>query len=109
MADKTREQKLEEAQREQHRLKEQRKPIITEVNRSKRKLRKINSEISKVGQRIYNLKHDGDVPEITDHAIVRYLERVKGVDILELKAEVANHKSAHKKGNVIVTVNEEKE
>ena len=100
----TREEKLQEKQRE-HRallnkievLQQQKKPI-------ENKLRKLNSKLKSVGQAIYDLKHEGDTPEVTDHAIVRYLERVEKVDIQELKLKVMSDKNAHKEGNVIVTV-----
>lgn len=105
--DMTREEKLTSKMRE-HRellseiecLRKQRQPIDN-------KLRKLNSKLHKLGQAIYDLKHSGMVPEVTDHAIVRYLQRVKGMNINDLKVEVAEHKQAVKQGNVIVTVNEE--
>lgn len=59
-----------------------------------------------VGNAIYDLKHEGDTPHITDHAIVRYLERVEGRDIRELKLAVAKHQDSVKVGNVVVTVND---
>lgn len=100
-----RKEKLAKAQKEHRQLLDERKPIVTEYNRVHRKLLNINDKIRSKGQAIYALKHDGETPEVTDHAVVRYLERVKGVDILDLKAEVANHKNAHREGNVVVTVN----
>lgn len=74
-------------------------------------LNKRRSKISKrkrdIANAIYDLLHEsGEVPSVTDHAIVRYLERIEGVDIQELKIKVANHKQAERQGNVIVTVNE---
>ena len=81
-------------------LRKQRAPI-------ENKLRKLNSRLHQVGMAIYDMKHAGHTPEVTDHAIVRYLERIEGVDILELKLKVSNHKLATKVGNVIVTVNED--
>lgn len=56
---------------------------------------------------IYDLRHTenaDNVPEITDHAIVRYLQRVKGMDMNELKLEIAREKNIVKDGNVIITV-----
>lgn len=78
-------------------------------------LRTLNHRRSKIGKRkkaianaIYDLLHEnGEVPSVTDHAIVRYLERIQGVDIQQLKIDVANHKQAERQGNVIVTVNED--
>lgn len=78
-------------------------------------LKKLNLRRSKISKRkqaianaIYDLLHeDGNVPSVADHAIVRYLERVKGMDIQQLKIEISNHKQAERVGNTIVTVNEE--
>lgn len=83
-------------------LKKLKAPLENQINRKNKKLHRI-------GQAIYDMKHDGDTPEITDHAMIRYLERVEGRDIKELKILVAKDKNAVKIGNVIVTVNEELE
>ena len=56
---------------------------------------------------IFHLKHEGETPHVTDHAIVRYLERVEGMDIWSLKAKVAADANAVKVGNVYITVNED--
>lgn len=70
----------------------------------------INKQLKSLGQTIYALKNiDGDTPHITDHAVVRYLERVKGVDIWDLKAEIMNYKKSVRVDNVIVTVNPDEE
>ena len=104
-----REEKLNKYQREHtlllneiKELQEQKKPI-------ENRLRKLNSRRHRVGMAIYDLKHDGMVPEVTDHAIVRYLQRVEGYDINDLKLKVAQSKQSVKVGNVIVTVNEDRE
>lgn len=59
---------------------------------------------------IYDLRHTenaDNVPEVTDHAIVRYLQRVKGLDINEIKLEIAREKNVVRDGNVIITVLED--
>jgi hypothetical protein len=96
------------------RLQVQRLELIDElvvINEEKKKItrkaQKIGRKLKDIGNAIYDLKHDGDTPHITDHAIVRYLERVEKVDIKELKLKVASHKDAIKDGNVVVTVNED--
>lgn len=48
---------------------------------------------------------DDKAPHITDHAVVRYLERVKGVNIWDLKAEIMQHSDSVRVDNTIVTVN----
>lgn len=102
----TRQEKLQEAQRVYRVKLQERKPLETEYKVALKRLQRHNQKLKALGQAIYDLKHNGDTPEVTDHAVVRYLERVKGYDILDLKAEVANHAQASKVGNVIVTVNE---
>lgn len=71
----------------------------------------INKELKRIGGAIYDLKNiNGDTPHVTDHAVVRYLERVKGLNILDIKAEIMNNKDAARIDNTIVTVNgDEKE
>lgn len=101
----TREQKLDIAQRKHRDLLLKHSAIHREWKTLDNKRRKVNGEIHKVGQAIYDLKHSGDTPTVTDHAIVRYLERVEGIDISELKLKVMGDKNAHREGNVIVTVN----
>jgi len=96
--------KLAENQRIHRELSEARKPLIEESNKASNRVRKINKKIASVGQAIYALKHEGETPEVTDHSVVRYLERVEGMDMLDIRAKVANHKRAVKVGNVIVTV-----
>lgn len=103
----SREEKLTRYQRLHRKLTTEGEGIYREYKTAENKWRNHNKKIRRVGQAIYDLKHDGDTPTITDHAIVRYLERIEGVDINDLKVKVANHKMAHKEGNVIVTVNGE--
>lgn len=100
-----RQEKLERMQKLHRELSIARKPIEQEFKKVQRRLQKANKKLKECGQAIYDLKHDGVTPVVTDHAIVRYLQRVKGYDIEELKVEVANHKQAHREGNVVVTVN----
>lgn len=99
--------KLGQYQKERLKLLAQKEELDIEKKALESKIRGIAKRLKEVGNAIYDLKHEGDVPHITDHAVVRYLERVKKVDIRELKLEVSKHKNAVKNGNVIVTVNEE--
>jgi len=80
---------------------------ITELNRKKKsieseieeekykrenqdeKIRKLNSELYKVNKRINNLTKNVVVSE---HAIVRYMERVMGVDIQEIRDKILSDK-----------------
>ena len=110
------ERKLNELQTKHRRLLVERLPIQTNYKQKSRELDKIrkvlnkkNSEIKEVGEQIFHLKHDGETPHVTDHAVVRYLERVEGLDVWDLKSRIANDKNAVREGNVIVTVNEDLE
>lgn len=98
-----REHKLEE-------YRQQRDDLNTELKTLNHRRKKVISRLRDVGNAIYYLLHESEeVPSITDHAVVRYLERVQGMDIRSLKIEIANHKQAQREGNVIVTVNAIKE
>jgi len=71
-----------------------------------KEITKINKELKMLGCQIFDLRNiDGDTPHITDHAIVRYLERVEGRDIWELKAKIVEYKDSVRIENTIVTVN----
>lgn len=111
-----RNRKLEELQTRHRELLSERIPIIAEfkqkskaLDKVRRELNKKSAEIRDVGEQIFHLKHDGETPHVTDHALVRYLERVAGLDVWGLKAIVAEHKNAVYDGNVVVTVNQELE
>lgn len=97
--------KLEKLQNEHGSLTREKERLQHSTNK---RLKEINLRLKELGQAIFDLKNlDGDTPHITDHAIVRYLERVKGVNIWDLKAEIMNHKNAVRVVNTIVTVNKD--
>lgn len=101
-----REKKLNELQ-EAHRLlsidKRKKKKVLTELTGE---IAQMNKELDRLGQQIFDLKNiDDKAPHITDHAVVRYLERVKGVNIWDIKAEIMQNKDAVRVDNTIVTVN----
>lgn len=111
--EKARNKKLNDLQTKHRVLLSERIPLVADykkkhkiATKALRLVQEISKEIHDVGEQIYNMKHGGNVPHVTDHAIVRYLERVEGVDIWELKDRVISHKNAVKDGNVIVTINE---
>lgn len=72
---------------------------------AQREVNDITKEIHRVGTAISHLKHGGQTPLVTDHAIVRYLERVEGRDIDEIRLAIAKYSHSVKQGNVFVTVN----
>lgn len=102
-----RQEKLEKLQNRHGELTREKERLQASTNK---RVREINIELKQLGQAIFDLKNlHGDTPHITDHAIVRYLERVKGVNIWDLKAEIMNHKQSVRVENVIVTVNKEED
>lgn len=106
--------KLESLQNQHRKLLLERLPLQTafkksskETEKHRQRLAKKSAEIKSVGEQIFHMKHEGETPHVTDHALVRYLERVEGVDIWALKEKVASNKNAVREGNVVVTVNED--
>ena len=81
-------------------VKSRHKAVLVELN-------DINSKIHRIGTAISHLKHGGQTPLVTDHAIVRYLERVEGLDVDDIRLKIAKHAKSVKVGNVFVTVNED--
>lgn len=101
----TRQEKLNALQERHGVLTREKQTLQRDTNQ---RLVSINKELKSLGHAIYDLKNiDGATPHITDHAVVRYLERVKGVDIWEVKAEIMRHKKSVRINNTIVTVNPE--
>lgn len=98
---------LQERHGELSRLKNKRK---REMNAAMQDITEINKQLTSLGAAIFDLKNiDGITPHITDHAVVRYLERVKGMNIWDIKAEIIEHRDAVRVDNVIVTVNGEQD
>lgn len=102
-----RQEKLENLQNEHGALTREKEQLQYSTNK---RVKEINIRLKELGQAIFDLKNaNGDTPHITDHAIVRYLERVEGVNIWDLKAKVMAHKDAVRVVNTIVTVNGEED
>ena len=94
---------LQEKHGELTRLKNAKK---RDMARIMNEIAELNKEIKRIGGAIYDLKNiNGDTPHVTDHAVVRYLERVKGLNIWDIKAEIMNHNDSVRIDNTIVTVN----
>lgn len=101
-----RQEKLEVLQEQHGRLTAHKKGLRKQVTKLTDEIGVTNKELERLGGQIFDLKNeDGDTPHITDHAIVRYLERVKGMNIWEIKAEIVNNIDAVRINNTIVTVN----
>lgn len=106
------ESKLNDMQRQHRILLREKLELVAEykktykvMEKARKAMQNKTEEIRMLGQRIFSTKHAGETPHVTDHAIVRYLERVEGVDIWDLKSKVAENANAVRDGNVIVTIN----
>lgn len=101
-----RQEKLNAAQEKHGELTRTKNAIKRRMAQDMNEISLINKALKELGAKIYDLKNiDGDTPHITDHAVVRYLERVKGMNIWDIKAEIMNNKDAVRVDNVIVTIN----
>lgn len=110
---KTKEERLNALQEQHRRLMAQKLPLVKEykvaakvADKKRRAVDAVSKQLKLLGEQIFQLKHNGPTPHITDHAIVRYLERVEGLDVQSLKLKIAQHKDSVLEGNVIVTVNQ---
>lgn len=100
--------KLQELQSQHGALTGRKKVLKGQISKAQAEIAIINKETNRLGQQIFDLKNeDVETPHITDHAVVRYLERVKGVDIWKVKADIVAHRDAVRIENTIVTVNED--
>lgn len=105
-----RQTKLNALQEQHGALTRMKNKIKREISDSQREITEINKGLKILGGQIFDLKNiDGETPHITDHAVVRYLERVEGRDIWDLKAKIYLHKNAVRIDNTIVTVNTDEE
>ena len=101
-----RQKKLNLLQERHRALTRKKKSIKNRMTKDIDEISLINKAISELGGQIFDLKNiDNEIPHITDHAVVRYLERVKGINIWDIKAEIAQHHDAVRVDNVIVTIN----
>ena len=110
---KTKEERLNALQEQHRRLMAQKLPLVQEykvaakaADKKRRAVDAVSKQLKLLGEQIFQLKHNGPTPHITDHAIVRYLERVEGLDVQSIKLKIAQHKDSVLEGNVIVTVNQ---
>ena len=106
--EKARQKKLNALQEKHGELTRQKNIKKREMAANMTAIAEINKELKKLGGQIFDLKNiNGETPHITDHAVVRYLERVKGMNIWDIKAEIAQSSKAVRIENTIVTVNGE--
>lgn len=100
-----REKKLNKLQKQHGELTRLKNAKKREMAKNMTDIAELNKEMKRIGSAIYDLKNiSGETPHVTDHAVVRYLERVKGMDIWQIKAEIMNSKDSVRIENTIVTV-----
>lgn len=63
--------------------------LESEINRLRSKLNERKSALNTIQQRIGNLSRR-PAPVVSEHALLRYLERVKGIDLEQAAAEILN-------------------
>lgn len=71
-------------------LKHEATALLSEISRDASALDKKKAKYSKLSSQIRSLKQtrSPDNPQVTDHAVLRYLERVKGFDIAAVRKEM---------------------
>ena len=65
-----------------------------EVFHTQKEVHTLTTRIKSLNNRIKQLQEQDQEPIISEHAILRYLERVKGIDIDALKQEIMDDKTA---------------
>lgn len=62
--------------------------LVKEVEAIDKKMKKLREERSEYQKRIYRLEKFTTPVQITDHALVRYLERVTGIDLEMIREDI---------------------
>ena len=80
--------------------------LKTEKDDICRELSSLGNRKNKLQDKVDSIKNASKKPVVSDHAIVRYLERVIGMDLDDLKDEIINSETheCKKDGNVITTI-----
>lgn len=103
--DQARQLKLNALQEEHRVLSAEKRSLKKRATKLTNEIAEINTKLGRLGAQILDMKNeDGDTPHITDHAVVRYMERVKKIDIWKIKSEIIAHRNAVRVENTIVTV-----
>jgi predicted RNase H-like nuclease (RuvC/YqgF family) len=72
---------------------EERLSSLREQDKNLRKqIREEERRLLTAKEKLERLTKKAEEPILTDHALVRYLERVKGIDIAQMKKEILNDK-----------------
>jgi chromosome segregation ATPase len=73
------------------RLKERqgrREELIKLVDQYQKELSQTNKDIHHLNQEIYNLKNQNKDIIVSEHAVLRYIERVVGIDLEDVKGKI---------------------
>jgi len=81
---------IEELTYKRNALNAQMTKLIEERNRTNEQIRSIAEKISNIDHQISSMKksHKLNKTGITDHALLRYLERIHGFDVEEIRKEL---------------------
>lgn len=74
------------------------KSLKDEVASLENQLRECNTEIKELNKRIDAISKQRLEPVLTEHALLRYLERVKGVDLKAIHEEILTPEVKHQIG-----------
>ena len=97
---------LKRYEAERSKLESKKLKIETEIKGFQISLTSINTRLSNVKKKIESIRLKNRGTQITDHARIRYMERVLGINIKDLDTwimEEKDHKNV-KKGNIITTI-----
>lgn len=76
-------------------LHQRRGDLVSAANQLKGVVRRVNNDLHAIGLELKDITqrlkvHHGDI--ITDHALLRYLERVRGIDIEAVRKEILSER-----------------
>lgn len=74
-------------------LQVERDAVFDEISELSARLNDTDSRLSVIRRKIDHLKTRNETPMVTEHAMLRYLERAKGVDRDEVSAEILSPKT----------------
>lgn len=67
-------------------LKREREEVLAKVNELSGCLRTLKDKLNAAYKRLNKIKHS--TVQVSDHAVLRYLERIKGLDLEAIKKEI---------------------
>lgn len=88
-----RHEELKQLQSRRDKLEVQLPEVRRAANESQRSLVKHEKQLREVKERIADIEEASKELVVSEHALLRYLERVKGVDLEEIKQEMLTNKT----------------